>query len=247
METTNPAARLHQLLVKAKSVGSGAAVDLWAKVFEITESDLDKKQVEVISRLLQLRKLIEETYEGLQSIDGLPERYFRPFERIRAIPKQSFASLNTDISAYINGVTEGDMTVLEFCSEKLDSLHKETVVDETDLQSVLVNVTTLFDEVKIGDLDSDLKTFILDGLESIRRGIYEFRIRGPRRLKEAIAEILANAMMNQEVVREAEEEESLKKFNEAFNRFAALVAFASNSMSLLTAFTGPLLPGSPTP
>jgi hypothetical protein len=88
-----------------------------------------------------------------------------------------------------------------------------------------------------------LQTFILDGLESIRRGIYEFRIRGSERIKEAIGEIVGSLYVNHKAVEAAGENESLEKFNKLFNRLSAMVAFANTSVKLLTAFTGPLLAG----
>jgi hypothetical protein len=250
METTNPAGRLHTILSRAQAALASPnrpvnnAVALWTVVFDEGQFEADsptQNLIVVITQLLQLRTLIKETEESLKAIEGLADRYFRPFERIRSIPDQSLAALNQDIGGPIRAVTEGDMTVLEFCSERLEERHAEPIIDEAELQGVLEDVNALFDEVKAGDIDPDLKSFILDGLESIRRGIYEFRIRGPLRLKEAIADILASVIMNHEVVRDAEEEESLQKFNKAFSRFAAIVAFASNSVSLLTAFAGPLL------
>ena len=244
MASSNPAARLHQILLRAKTVESGVSRDLWARAFDLPSDQTDENMTEVISRLLQLRKLIEETHDSLKSIEGLHERYFRPFARLRAIPSVSLGGLNTtDIRGSLLSITEGDMTVLEFCSEKLESLHREPIIDESELQNILVEVGALFDDVKTSSLDPDLKTFILDGLESIRRGINEFRIRGPIRLKETIAEIIGNVAVNHEIIKAAEAEPHLQKLRAAFNHLAAVVAFASDSVTLLTAFTGPLLPG----
>jgi hypothetical protein len=250
METANPAGRLHEILARAQSATqisgrSNNAVNLWAGVFEVEteQSTVTPSQtIVVISRLLQLKRLIEETEDSLKKIEGLPDRYFRPFERIRPIPDQSLAALNQDITGPIRAVTEGDMTVLEFCSERLEERHAEPIIDEEELQSILADVTALFDEVKAGDLDPELKTFILDGLESIRRGIYEFRIRGPQRLKEAVAEIIASFVMNHEIAKTSEDQESWERFNKTFRRFVAAVSFAHSGMKLLQVFTGPFLP-----
>jgi phage gp36-like protein len=243
METTNPAGRLHALLEKAKATPGGSAIDLWAIVFGITETDVGKKQVEVIHGLLQMRQLIDETHDSLRAISDLHDRYFRPFERIRAVLTQSFAQLQTDIHGQLNSVTEGDMTTLEFCSERLETQHTEPLIDEDQLQAILLDANALFDEVKDGDFDPDLKSFILDGIESIRRAIFEFRIRGPERIKEAIADILADYMMNQRTPQTPEERASLEKFNDAFARFVSLVTFAVHTQKLISVIAGPLLIG----
>jgi hypothetical protein len=135
------------------------------------------------------------------------------------------------------------MTVLEFCSERLEQQHRERIIDKAELEQILEDVTALFNEVQQADIDAELQTFILDGLESIRRGINEFRIRGPERLKEAIGEIVGSLYVNYKTVEAAGEDESLGKFNTLFNRLTSIVTFANTSVKLLTALATPLLPG----
>jgi len=251
VDNANPAGRLHQILSRAQTTINtsgqrGEAGNLWAAVFEIPVSGVPLAGPavrEVISRILQLDKLIAETEASLMEIEGLPDRYFRPFARIRNIPLQSLGALNTDISGTIRSITEGDMTVLEFCSERLEERHTESVVNEEELTEILQEVSTLFDDVRQSNLDSELQTFILDGLESIRRGIFEYRIRGPQRLKEVLAEIIGSLAMNRDIVRAAGDDETVGRFEKAFYRLAAAVSFASDSIGLLTAVKVALLPG----
>jgi len=253
VESTNPAGRLHQILIQAKASGGiGPAFEVWKRVFGVpvesehardpTQAHLEA-QIEVISRVVQLKQLIEDTEEALRDIDGLSEKYFRPFQRIRPIVQQSIASLGTDLTAALNQVTEGDLTVLEFCSEKLEELHVEPIVDETELQEILQEVNSLFDEVRDSSVDAELKSFVLDGLETIRRGINEFRIRGPERLKESLGEIIGSLAVNKDLVKAGSKEEVVGKFEKLCYRFAAVVSFASDAAGLLTAVKVGLLPG----
>jgi hypothetical protein len=250
-EHNNPAGRLHLILTRAQTLANqknarGEAGNLWAGVFELAPTTVPVSEPvlqEVVSRLLQLDKLIAETEARLKKIEGLPEKYFRPFANIRQIPHRSLLALNSDISATLRGITPAEMTVLEFCSDKLEEQHAEPVISEDELQAILADVNTLFDEVKNARMDEGLQTFILDGLESIRRGIYEFRIRGTERLKETVGEIVGTLYVNYKTVVAAGEDESLEKFNKLFNRLSAMATFANTSVKLLTAFTGPLLAG----
>ena len=91
-----------------------------------------------------------------------------------------------------------------------ESHHVEHIVDKAELKQILEDVTELFNEVQQTDIDAELKTFILDGLESIRRGIYEFRIRGPERLKETVGEIVGSLYVNYKTVAVADGDESLE-------------------------------------
>lgn len=250
-EQNNPAGRLHAILSRAKEgVGTSGyvrTINLWIEVFdiEIPEADVLAPELEeTVSRLLQLNKLINETEARLRNIEGLPDRYFRPFERIRDIPRKSLAALDSDIGGTIRAVTETDMTILEFCSERLGEQHAEPIVDEGELTSILENVDILFNEVQQSDLDPELKTFVLDGLESIRRGIFEFRIRGPQRLKETLAEIVGTLTVNHDVIRAARDQDQsiVERFEKAFYRLAAAVSFAVDGPALLSA-VNKLLPG----
>ena len=253
MESTNPAGRLHEILTKAKQ-GGGSPLNVWSRVFELSDYSAYARdpnqagvesQIEVISRILQLRQLIDDAEDSLLRVEGLSEKYFRPFQRIRPLIHQSLASLtNADLSGILNQITEGDMTVLEFCSERLEERHAEPVVDDKKLQEILEDVTLLFDEVRSSEsIDVELKSFILDGLEAIRRGINEFRIRGPVRLKEALGEVIGSLAVNQGIVKDHGNEETVGRFEKLCYRLAAVVSFASDATGLLTAMKVGLLPG----
>lgn len=248
-EQHNPAGRLHEILSRAlkrvRRTDFVTAIDLWVDVFEIHIPKNETRTIElkeIISRLLQLDKLINETVAALRSIEGLPDRYFRPFEKIREIPPKSLAALEGGINSTIRAITETDMLTLEFCSERLAEQHAEVVISEDELQAILEEVNLLFDQVKTAEIDATLQGFILDGLESMRRGIYEFRIRGSERLKETVGEIVGSLYVNYKAVEAAGEDESLEKFNKLFNRLSAMVTFANTSVKLLKAFAAPLLP-----
>jgi hypothetical protein len=249
VEQNNPAGRLHtivaRLIEENKKKVDVASSQLWAAVFEIPAPSKGGEWLyEIASRLLQLRKLIDETENSLKQIEGLPERYFRPFFRLRALPANSLGSLASGISGTINLISEGDMTVLEFCSERLAAQHAEPIIDEGELRAILEDVSGLFDAVQESGLDPELKTFILDALESIRRGIFEFRIRGPQRLKETLAEIIGSMVVNHDVIQAVRDQDEgvVKRFETAFYRLAAAVSFAVDGPALISAFKTALLP-----
>lgn len=251
--STNPAGRLHEILSDAKRM-SGSALAIWKEVFGIEISSdearnpLDAElevQIEVISRVLQLQKLIEDTEESLHRIESLSEKYFRPFVRIHPLIKQSLGHMNTDLTSTLAQITEGDMTILEFCSEKLNERHAEPVVNDEELQEILQEVNSLFDEVRDAAIDPELKSFVLDGLEAIRRGINEYRIRGPERLKEALGEVIGSLAVNRDIVKAGRNDnnETVGRFEKLCYRFAAVVSFASDAVGLLNAVSVGLLPG----
>jgi len=252
VEQHNPAGRLHALVSRVikqqRRMADKPCLQLWAAVFDLSldrdEHEFATTLYEVISRLLQIEKLIDDTENGLRKIDGLPDRYFRPFERIRALPVQSLKSLSSNIAATVNAISDGDMTVLEFCAERLEERHSERTIDEQELALILENVIILFNDVQQSNLDVELKIFMLDNLESIRRGISEFRIRGPQRLKETLGEIIGTLAVNHEVIQATRNQDAgvVERFEKAFYRLAAVVSFAVDGPALLSAVKVLLLP-----
>lgn len=139
------------------------------------------------------------------------------------------------------------MTLLEVCSEELEKRHLEPVVDEAELKDILADLAVVFDEVESSGIDPDLKLFILDGLEIIRRGIHEFRIRGPQRLNETIGQIVASFVANHPSPKTTEEEDSWRSFNKTFRRFVAVAHFTITGIKEIQAFGGFLTTGSVEP
>jgi hypothetical protein len=112
-EQNNPAGRLYRILTRAQDLANvrnarGEAGNLCAGVFDLAPTTVPVSAPvleEVISRLLQLDKLIAETEASLKRIEGLPDKYFRPFAKIRKIPYQSLVALNSDISGTLRTIT----------------------------------------------------------------------------------------------------------------------------------------------
>jgi hypothetical protein len=243
---TNSAGRLFNILHDAKQKVPNQVITaskLWAEVFALDQGTPDF-EVHIFERLLQLRQLIIDAERDLRGI-GISDKMLRPFERIKPIPQQSLSYLNSDIRNTIQAVTESDMTLLEVCSEELEKRHLEPAVDEAELHEILADLRVIFDEVTSGSIDPDLKLFILDGLETIQRGILEFRIRGHQRLNETIGEIVASFVANHPIPKTAEDEDSWRKFNKVFRRVVAVAHFTITGIREIQAFAGVLTSGEP--
>jgi hypothetical protein len=231
----NPAGRLHQILLKAKHIAErGEARIGWAKVFDIPLLDNNvlspEGEKQLIESMIQLRILVDETEQSLRRIDGIPERYFRPFPRITRTP---LTDLGLPFGNYINSITEGDLTVLEFCADKLSDNRPEGLVDEEQLKSLLTDVNNLFNEVNSSKLPSDLKKFILQQLEMIHSAIQQYRIRGIERLREVLSTSLGAIIVNGELVKAGSKTEEVSRFSQIFYSFVSIVSFASKATPLI--------------
>jgi hypothetical protein len=190
----NPAGRLYLLLEKAKSLrGNGFA--MWEQVFAI-DSQLaeEKRQFEVVVRLFQTQELVDDVERCLlASGDVDPEPYIAALPEIRKA--LNFKSLDTgNYEVILSNIHDHGLRLLGLASEILSRRHSETQITEDELSEILSQVRALFEKVKATSFESDpdvsrLQTFILDSLTYIDDAIQQFRIRGVKRLEDALVRI----------------------------------------------------------
>jgi hypothetical protein len=252
-DTHNPAGRLLEIVRKAQlsaqKLRQNPAKAGWADVFGIPfESSsfalTPEDDLALINYLIQLKLLIKETEQALRNIADLPDRYLRPFPRIRDIV--NLTELQSPFGSYITPITEGDVVVLEFCAEKLSSYHLESAVAEDELNGILEDIHALYEMVIASDIHPELKTVILDALEVIRRAVHEYRVRGVARLEEALPMLVGSYVLNKKLIEAEEGKEEVGFFRRVLGRYSSLVATASHTTKLIEAaatYIPPLLPG----
>jgi hypothetical protein len=250
-KTDNPASRLIAIYEKARSVQTQnpniPARAGWAYVFEIPTDGQNltvSNEIELIHRLIQLIKLVDETEQALLSIEGINhERYLTPFPAIRQT-----ISLTTLSQAFQpHAVTDTHMVILGFCEEKLAEYHLEPKIEEEQIKNILDEINNLYEEVRASSLHENLKRIILEQLEHIRRAIHEYRIRGAERLREELVTIIGNYVLNREFIEQANDNPEVGKYKSLLSNFASMVAFASHTTKLIEAaahYLPHLLPGS---
>jgi hypothetical protein len=241
----NSAGRLLNILEEAKKLNQpGQCIQAWARVLDIPVEHngtiLPDKEVELVHRLIEVHKLVDEVETALKKIEGIKhELYLKPFSRIREVI--SFTRFNHNFPDTINKLTESDLTILEFCSEKLSERHIERVVDEEQLKEIQAEINDLLEQVQASTLSDEIKVFILDQLEIIRRAIYEYRIRGIQCLREALQTNLGAVILNRELINTERDRKEVKRFGKIISALASVVTFAADTTTLLEA-VGKYLP-----
>lgn len=239
----NAAGRLYTLLSQARGL-SGDGYQIWGSVFgsplkkEIGDYK-DELIIEITEGLIQLRRLIDEVESNLKKIEGINlSLYLTPFNRIRDAIKLSRLT-TSNYHVHLLGITEGDMTVLAFCAEALSKYSREPAVDEEQLEELLNSIGGLYTSVFASSLDEELKVFILDELEMLRRAIHEFRVRGFDRLKEEMPGVVGSYVITREWAEKSkpsdEEKSLMDSFLNVLGRYGAIVTFAANTTKLLEA------------
>src|SRR5215212_8714611 len=217
-EIDNSAKRLLEILKRAKDVGLSNAKPAiaWGRVFEIIQIEnntiSEADEFEVARRLVQLHQLINDVESRLTAIPELDHGlYLRPFPRIRKVCLLSMLDQGALINV-MNQLSEGDLTVLEFCANELSKYHSDRVVDPKTLQELRTQVDSLFDEMAASDTPQMLKEFLLKQLEIIRRAIQEYRIRGIERLQEALERVVGSIILNEDLIDNSHDKEGVSKF-----------------------------------
>jgi hypothetical protein len=249
-KTDNPASRLIAIVEKAHAIlrenGNIPARAGWAYVFEIPTNGKtvgDKDQFELISRLLQYIKLIDDVEAALRSIEGINlERFLSPFPALRSIVDLTAL----DQPFLPNRVDVTHMVILGFCEDKIAEYHLEPKIEEEQIKALLDDVNALYDDVLTSSLHEKLKKLVLEQLEHIRRAIHEYRIRGAERLREELVTLVGSYVLNKDLIEQEGDKKEVRGFQHILNSFAATVAFASHTTRLIEAaatYLPKLLPG----
>ncbi|MBI5892781.1 MAG: hypothetical protein HZB79_03860 [Deltaproteobacteria bacterium] len=182
IKTDNPAGRLYAILNEAKNMSHNISTrDVWLKVFKIES----KSQTELFRTLTSLQELMDEIKEQLNEADDINKdlyiKYLPNIERVIRV-----TNLDTSWNSYRESLSDVAMYNLAHCAEILSSRYGESTIEEQELFKLKDEIDTLYEIVRTGSLNKELKIIILDQLEIIRRAIHEYRIRGAKGLHKAL-------------------------------------------------------------
>jgi hypothetical protein len=251
VEPDNPAGRLFIILSRARNVGASPDirnVTQLARLFDIPNEDSERATFEVMHRLTELKKLTDETIESLNKIETLDkEPFLRPFPHIEATISRILSNLAGKWITYHQEIVKIDFVALEFCAHRLSEYPTEQPIRQADFDEILRDVQDLFDEVNREGMPPDLRSFILDQVESIRRAIAEYRIRGVERLREEIGRIIGALYVNYSIVEAPENKPQISKLYAVWLRIKQTIEVVSTAQKLADPFIKLLGVGDHTP
>jgi len=240
---TNPARRLLEILEAANNIpnldASGAIVKTrtaWCRVFEIPEPGSEEALLQVLSRLVALRKLFNETESALRAITGINEDLFiRPVTCLEQVVNLN--GLANGWGTYSSFLNVENMTRLQYAVHLLSqsATAEENEVPVNELKELLIEVDSLIESLLESLLPHDLKTSLITLLNDIRKAILEYRIRGAVVLKEALAESIGVLAVNKEALDQNKDSEDLQALGNMLIRIDKLYMFAMKMKPLLEA------------
>lgn len=223
----NAAGRLYQVLAGARSQRNDVITHrMWANVFNIPNGSLH----DVLRKLILIQSLSTEVrakISGLTNVNSL--LFLAHHHNIDSVLNVS----NFDVhwSSFKPFLDDATMLGLAHCADKL-SCFDEKPIPADELVSLNDDITRLFEKVLNGSFDDGLKDLILDLLETARRAIAEYNIRGAKGMRDDLAYILGKIIQNHNTFERDSSSEDLGIFWQIISRLDNLTTIAVNAVSL---------------
>jgi hypothetical protein len=227
----NPAGRLYDILSAARgNNGNNSVKKVWSTVFGIPESELHK----IYYYLTLLLNLVEHTEKEIKLTPNIDHQlYLRPFGPIKSV--LAVSNFDTSWANHSRLLNEAVMTGLQFCSERLSQCRPDNpAVDE--LKDLKAEVNGLFESIQSSNIDTELKSVLLDFTESMLRALTEYRLRGISGLRQDLFSILDKLQRNFKVVEQHKSEPIVQKFWGVLAKYDMISSIALNTPTVLTGF-----------
>lgn len=229
-QSDNPARRLHGLLADALTKNQGEqTLKVWASVFAIPEKEAAGRVFYYLGLLHHLTYAIEDRIRRIPEINT--ELYLRaiPDVRLALSPIQMNASFHDTAGKYLNA---GTMTVLEFSANELAKHHHEDPIPVGDLKAIRDQASTLLEDIRVADIDADLRALLMDLLVTMIRCVDEYRIRGAAGLKDVVAFSIGQFILNHDLYEKTKKETVVQRFSKLVGRVSTVVSAAIKVMAL---------------
>jgi len=236
-EASNSAGRLWKILNDLKGRAGG---DLYAQLGQAMGID-PGDPVAYIATLSALISVLDSVDRQVRAIPGVNhELFLQTLPHLRAVlggarSNEAFDSFKARL------LSQDILTPLTFCADLLGETDPEVEIPPNELKSLLEDISHLYESIVSSTLPKPVKTLILDQLENIRRAVHEYRVRGVRALKDALATAAGQIHMHAEDLKGAKSEESqseLRKFSKILDTVDTMISVATKAQRLLA----PIMP-----
>lgn len=236
----NPVKRLHQILEKARpQSGNVASRYVWADALGIDRNDL----VSLYRALIDLHTLFHIARRSVGRLEDVNrDHYLKPFDNIEKVITD--CDLNQPWSRQKKLLDDITMLTLELASNTVSAEAGKPAIGEEVLKDLQAETENLLERVLSTDFSSEeLKTVLVDHLESICKAILAYRVSGTEGLRRAVESALGALFLHQEQIKNVTQQEEKKKrvFQDFFNLLGNISQVASLGLQVLQ-LTGVITP-----
>lgn len=223
--TTNAGKRLYAILRAIKDAKpQGNVGTLLSSVLDIPSDDV----AGIYRHYASLLTLVDDVENRLKALDDPNrEHYLKCFTAFKnATHGAALQSAPTQIQ---NQISESDLSLLNLAGQRLDQVQTELLLSKSEVASLQSDAAALFQKISASDLPAELKIVILDLLESVRRTLSEYQIRGAEGLKRVLAESMGRLMLDKDLVAQSNKHTDFRSFLDLLSKLNALFTAATNS------------------
>ena len=206
VDKTNAVVRLRHIVEAAAEVpnvdGSAQLTfrQAWSRVFGITDPNEDGF-LELISRILELRKLFDEVIDSLREL-GLDEEMFIQPVHLMGSTLSNLRIFDKPWANYNGQFNPAHLTALKFIEREFSKYeqYSEASAKEQEIVEILKTIDQATEQILDSKLSRASKQLLLDILERLRSGLLNYRIRGAKALREALGDVLGKVAVNQPAI-----------------------------------------------
>jgi len=240
----NSVGRLYTLLDEVKKMGVPANTkmrEVWARVFGIEPNDAEELFLLYVE-ILRLLKNAREDMERLPNIE--PSLYLQPFQQLeRAFTVSSFEHPVEHFKRFLDDAT---MTGLKFGAYALSQASQETIVEQEVLDNLQSEIESLIQDIlQSEEIIHELRSFLIDRLDDIRRAIMYYRLNGSRGLRKALETTIGASFLlqfSQVPNADKDSQDRWENMKQRFGKVIAKIAEITLSVTVKSALEGTILP-----
>jgi hypothetical protein len=187
----DPARRLYEILKQsAAQDATQSARVVWAHLLGLSPDD----RPAIFRALTQLTELVNEIETAISGRTDVDAKLL--LEKLPAIRKAiGLMQLEGNWTTHARMLSEVAVRDLLFCSNELQRFQPEEKLEDEVLAELGRNVDSLFNDVAKASIDAELRRVLLVCLESFRRALVDYRIRGATGLRDAATKTIGELLL----------------------------------------------------
>jgi hypothetical protein len=230
---SNPAARLHAILSRAKSVAQGEGmIQGWRHCLQVNKEVEDLEVMSKVGLVFTLPTIITSQVERFPELtkDDLYVGWKNELtDAFRIISFQSnFGQFSTRLS-------ESLLVTLRFCAHALDQRLPEKEIAPEQINELRDAVWGLYGEVEASGLAPDLIRYALDHLFLIIQALDNYEIMGGTGVGTALNTVIGAVVTQPEISRKFSQSELGEKFWKTMGRIAVALSLGKTAYELIDA------------
>lgn len=224
----NPAERLHDFLVRGKSIsGSDNCKQAWISLLELSapsEADI-LRGIAAVSELP--KKIIHIRDEIIESKRGRSSHWLKKVNK-------AFASQITigDWSTFISHIDDVTLSEIDLLAMVFEGANQEDGLSEEELLSFKQRILELREEVLNSDIDKDVRFAIVELLKKTLEAIELYQLTGAGPIMEAVELSVGKIMFNEKLQEEVKKGKIGKKLGGILGGLANIVTVAQGAKEI---------------